>query len=131
MTAAVETPVLVVDDSAAIRTYLAKNLEDLGIPVVTAANADDAMSVVMAGVTAVISDYNMAGKSGLDLVRDLRAVDERLPFFLMSGLSTDHFADDAYRAGATKVVDKLELAERLSELFGGYVRPRLAPRNDS
>jgi hypothetical protein len=31
MTAAVETPVLVVDDSAAIRTYLAKNLEELGI----------------------------------------------------------------------------------------------------
>jgi DNA-binding NtrC family response regulator len=89
------------------------------------------MSLVEAGVTAVISDYNMAGKSGLDLLRDVRAVDARLPFFLMSGLSTDYFADDAYRAGATKVVDKLELAERPSELFGGYVRPRLAPRNDS
>jgi DNA-binding NtrC family response regulator len=125
MTAAVETLVLVVDDSAAIRTYLAKNLEELGIPVLTAANADDAMSL------AVISDYNMAGKSGLDLLRDVRAVDERLPFFLMSGLSTDRFADDAYRAGATRVVDKLELPERLSELFRGYARPRLASRNDS
>jgi DNA-binding NtrC family response regulator len=131
MTAAVETPVLVVDDSAAIRTYLAKNLEELGIAVVTAANADDAMSFVKAGVTAVISDYNMAGRSGLDLLRDVRAVDERLPFFLMSGLSANRFADDAYRAGATKVVDKLELPERLSELFRGYARPRLASRNDS
>jgi DNA-binding NtrC family response regulator len=131
MTAAVERPVLVVDDSRAIRTCLAKNFEELGIPVVTAANADDALSAVKCGVTAVLSDYNMPGKSGLDLLHYVRVIDKRLPFFLMSELSTDDFADDAYRAGATKVVDKLDLSERLSDLFERYARPRPAPRNES
>jgi len=66
--------VLVVDDMSVSRQILAQMLEHLGISRVTiAANANDAIaSLEKTPADLVISDLNMPGMNGLELLRSMR-----------------------------------------------------------
>lgn len=66
---------LIVDDEACITFMLASRFRDLGYEVVTAGNGDEAMEIVRSMAhppTAVISDFQMPKKDGLELARELR-----------------------------------------------------------
>lgn len=65
--------VLVVDDSIVIRRSLARKLKAIGYEVREAGNGRDALSVLRAGgVTAVVTDIDMPGMNGLDLLQELK-----------------------------------------------------------
>ncbi|MBX3380355.1 MAG: response regulator [Phycisphaeraceae bacterium] len=67
---------LIVDDEACITFMLASRFRELGYGVVTAGNGEEAMSIVRSmpiPPTAVISDFQMPRKDGLQLARELRA----------------------------------------------------------
>jgi len=71
------TRVLVVDDSAVVRTMFAQQLGDAGLPVTTAGSADAAAAAVDAylapePVDVVVLDWDMPGAHGADTVRRLR-----------------------------------------------------------
>ena len=70
---------LVVDDSKAIRTILAKTLKELGFEVCEAANGREALEVIeaeKATVQLVLLDWNMPEMNGLDLLKRLRQAPE-------------------------------------------------------
>ncbi len=79
--------ILVVDDDALAAEMTAAVLVDGGCEVATADGATEALEMLAGdhGFTAVVSDMNMPGLSGLELFRAARARGHGLPFILLSG----------------------------------------------
>ncbi len=77
--------ILLVDDDALMRRSLAFHLEQAGYNVHTAANAEDAISLVQrAAPDLVILDIGLPGMDGLDALRELKA-HENLPVIFLTG----------------------------------------------
>lgn len=65
---------LIVDDEACVTFMLASRFRELGYEVMTADNGEQALELAFEHPpTAVISDFQMPKKDGLDLARALRA----------------------------------------------------------
>lgn len=89
--------VLVVDDEADVRVFLAVALEEAGFDVVTAADGYDAMEKIKRHPPDLISlDLVMPGKSGVMLHRELQKHRDwsRIPIIIVTG----HARDDLGRA---------------------------------
>jgi two-component system invasion response regulator UvrY len=82
----------------------------------------------------VILDITMPGRSGLDVLRDLRALRPKLPVLILSMHSEAQYGKRILRAGASGFMNKESAPEELVKavqkvLAGGrYVSPVLAER---
>jgi DNA-binding NtrC family response regulator len=98
---------LVVDDDAAMRQMLVSLFEDQGYAVGEAASANDAIEQVRElDFDAVLSDVRMPGKTGIEMVGELRALRPRTPVILMTAFGSIDSAIDAMRAGAFDYITK-------------------------
>ena len=99
--------VLVVDDAPAMREMLVSLLDESGIRARTAASADEALACARNGeFDAVLSDIRMPGKSGLELLAELRETRPETPVLLMTGFGSIDSAVEAMRLGAFDYVTK-------------------------
>lgn len=64
----------------------------------------------------VITDLNMPGLSGFDVLAQARSLRPDLPVVLTSGYISEEVQDDARRAGAFTVLRKEHLPEELASL---------------
>jgi DNA-binding NtrC family response regulator len=132
---------LVVDDEAHARNTLAVLLEDEGYDVDTATDAFKALAKVEENAPdLVLTDLQMPGMSGVDLLRKLRERSDDLVVVLMTAHGDVQTAVSAMRDGAadylTKPLDMTELSlviaremERLKlRREAGTLRARLAER---
>ena len=93
--------ILVVDDEVKMRRVLQMMLEENGYQVVLAGDGEKALDKTGGGnFDLVITDMKMPGKDGLELLRDLRKIDEELPVIVMTAYGTVPTAVEAMRAGA-------------------------------
>jgi len=98
---------LVVDDDAAMRQMLVSLFEDQGYAVGQAASANDAIEQVRElDFDAVLSDVRMPGKTGIEMVGELRDLRPRSPVILMTAFGSIDSAIDAMRAGAFDYITK-------------------------
>ncbi len=80
----------------------------------------------------MLLDVNLPGRSGLDLLVDIRACSPLLPVLMLSMHAEEQFARRAFRAGAVGYMTKASVGEKLVEavtkiLAGGrYVSAELA-----
>ena len=98
---------LLVDDDAAMRDMLASLFREQGYPVLEAKSADAALAI--AGeheIGAVLSDIKMPGKSGVEMVGELRQIRPHTPVVLMTAFGSIDSAVDAMRAGAFDYITK-------------------------
>jgi CheY-like chemotaxis protein/anti-sigma regulatory factor (Ser/Thr protein kinase) len=118
--------VLVVDDSPVDRRLAGKLLESppvtgngeahTGLTVLYAADGREALDVIARdGPDAVVTDLQMPGLSGLDLVIQVRARFPLVPVVLMTAHGSEELAVRALQSGAASYVPKRELAEDLRE----------------
>lgn len=101
--------ILVVDDSTATREVLADALEIQGYQVQTAADGRQAWDLVRQNLTAydlVLSDMNMPGMDGLELLTRIGADALRLQVILMTGHPDPAIPVQAQRLGAVAVLLK-------------------------
>ncbi|HVP30621.1 MAG TPA: sigma-54 dependent transcriptional regulator [Myxococcota bacterium] len=99
--------VLVVDDDAAMREMLISLLEEQGLRAVAACDADEALECLRnEEFAAVLSDIRMPGKSGIEMVGELRELRPDTPVILMTAFGTLDSAVEAMRAGAFDYVTK-------------------------
>jgi EAL domain-containing protein (putative c-di-GMP-specific phosphodiesterase class I)/CheY-like chemotaxis protein len=99
--------VLVVDDDAALARFLRRVLEDAGYCVTVAHNGGEAIDVLTRRrFDAVISDIEMPGMSGVELLRVVRVYDLDVPILLMSGAGTVETAMEAISLGALQYLLK-------------------------
>ncbi|MEP1353800.1 MAG: response regulator [Tateyamaria sp.] len=83
---------LVVDDIEANRTILQRQLEQIGMGVVTCANAKEALEQ-LDQIDLVLTDHNMPGMDGLELAEAIRATGSEVPIILLSS-NTTYAAND-------------------------------------
>lgn len=100
------TTVLIVDDSKLARIVVGKAVSALqpDWARVEAATADEAVALLAEQpVDVVILDYNMPGRTGLDLAEDLRAQYPDMPIALATANVQDEVIARARAAGASFV----------------------------
>jgi len=98
---------LVVDDDEAMREMLASLFQDEGWDVTQAGSVGAALDVAAEfDPKVVVSDIRMPGRSGIELVGELRAVRPDTPVVLMTAFGSIDSAVEAMRAGACDYITK-------------------------
>ena len=127
--------VLIVDDHAVVRRGLRGLLSDEfeGAAFGEAGDAAQALDLLRhAKWDIALLDLTLPGKSGLDLLKELKAEWPRLPVLVLSGHPEDQFAVRVLKAGAggymTKESAPEELAKAIRKVLAGgrYVSAALA-----
>jgi two-component system response regulator FlrC len=117
--------VLVVEDDAALREALIDTLRAAGLAAIPACDAAAAMTLLETEeIALVISDVQMPGQSGYQLLTCIRRVRPDLPVVLMTAYGTVAQAVSAMREGATDYIVKPFDAQALIEM----ARRQLAAR---
>jgi two-component system response regulator HydG len=99
--------ILVIDDDGAVRDSTERMLRTAGYTVQGAATGEDGLALARGGAYDVIlSDLQMPGLSGLDVLRELRAVRVDSAFIIMTGFGTIDTAVEAMKLGAVDYVQK-------------------------
>jgi two-component system response regulator FixJ len=103
-----------IDDDAAVRDSLSELFASAGIPVRTYPSAVAFLQTV-ADIEGgcVVSDVEMPGMTGLELLRQLPSLAADLPVILMTGRPTPGISEAAANAGATGFFPKPIDAEAL------------------
>lgn len=122
---------LIVDDSALTRRILANSLKGLGFTTtLEAADAAAAISQCTPDVDLVITDWNMPGMPGVELVRALRAdpAHTKLTILVVSARNVEQDRTEAAAAGANGYVVKPFTPEVLRRRIEAMLpRPAAAP----
>jgi len=99
--------ILVVDDDRAMGEMLVSMLVDHGLDAESAPGADGALEVLRdREFDAVLTDLKMPGKTGIELVGELRELRPETPVILMTAFGTIDSAVEAMRAGAFDYITK-------------------------
>ncbi len=97
--------VMIVDDIAANRTILERQLELLGLQVTSCTNGKNALSLLDSTVDLILTDHNMPEMDGLELADAIRARGDTTPIILLS--SNPSFAEkDPARQHLTALMQK-------------------------
>ncbi|WP_434522761.1 ATP-binding protein [Halorubrum sp. AS12] len=103
-----DVSVVHVDDDPGIVDLAATYLErqDDRITVTTATTVSDALDQITATTDCVVSDYEMPGMDGIELLSTVRAEYPDLPFILFTGKGSEEIASEAISAGVTDYLQK-------------------------
>ena len=123
--------VLVVDDEPGMRNFLLKTLETRAGQVMVAASAEEAEDLMRRHrFDLVILDITLPGKSGLELLRDLREQGNASEVVLITAFADLDTAIEALRAGAGDFLLKpFRVTQVLNAVRQGLDRARLKREN--
>src|SRR5262245_41951000 len=101
--------VLLADDSGTMRTIIRLSLESLGV--IGAVEAADGLQVIELfkagnGFDLVLLDWNMPGKNGLDVIREIRAIDQKVPIVMVTTEAEKARVLEALEAGVSDYLIK-------------------------
>jgi len=116
--------ILVADDDTTCRDSIQKVLEREGHAVHTAENVDEALEALRFDhFDLVVCDYRMPGKTGIDLLIELRRRCSAVPVLMISACADALVEDAVRRLGALDVLKKpirrKELIDRTAKVVGG------------
>jgi two-component system response regulator RegA len=98
---------LLVDDDAVFRERLARAFRERGFEVGTAGSHDEAMAqATRESPELAVVDLRMPGRGGLELVRDLHALDASTRIIVLTGYGSIATAVEAVRLGAFNYLPK-------------------------
>ncbi len=111
---------LIIDDDAVFRNRLLRALNDRGVDVTAAADAAEAMSMAREHhPTHALVDLRLGASDGIDLVRELRALDNAMIIVVLTGYGSIVTAVEAVHAGATNYLTKPADAEQILAALSG------------
>lgn len=113
------TSLLVVDDDDVFRERLARAFRARGYDVTTASDYTSAIAIAKEDSPELaVVDLRMPGRSGLELVRDLLAIDKATKIVVLTGYGSIATAIDSIRLGAVHYLSKpADADEILAALF--------------
>jgi len=99
--------ILIIDDEDLFRQRLAKAFTKRGFKTMTAANYDEAMTVIMAEKPDMaVVDLKMPGKSGLEIIKESREIHPGMRSVVLTGYGSIATATEAVRLGALNYLPK-------------------------
>jgi DNA-binding NarL/FixJ family response regulator len=118
--------ILIADDHAKVRRGLREIVADSfsGADFSEAANGEEVMTQLAKSQYGVLLlDINMPGRSGLDVLQDVKHMYPQLPVIMVSVQPENQYASRCLRAGASAYVNKNsaseELAPAIRKILGG------------
>ncbi len=129
--------VLIADDHTVVRQGLKQILSSDALMEVAAeaANGNEVLSILESTrVDVLILDITMPGRNGLDVLKEVKRRQPRLPVLVLSMHPEDQFAIRMLRAGADGYITKESAPEELVVALrkvcsgGKYVSPQLAEK---
>jgi putative two-component system response regulator len=124
--------VLVVDDEPAVRGLLLAYVSCLTHDCLAAANAAEALALASASPhpALVLSDIEMPGMSGVDLLKRLKALDPNIQVVMISGVQHMETVRECLREGAYDyLVKPFEMEDLLNTVERALERARLIRQN--
>ena len=114
--------VLVADDSTAMRKLILRSLQAAGAEAVTeASDGDEATAKYAAGeFDLVLTDWNMPGKSGLEVVREIRALDAAVKIMMITTEAENSRVAQAIEAGVSDYLVKPFTAAALRDMLAKH-----------
>jgi PAS domain S-box-containing protein len=109
--------VLVIDDEPAILKIAEGFLSHCGYSVIIAAGADEGIETFRNGygeISAVLLDFSMPGKSGIEVLKELQKIDHDVKVIFSSGMLDSDSRDVAIRLGVKEIVHKPYSVSELS-----------------
>jgi len=103
--------ILYVDDDGSLVRLMTQLLKRQGFQVTGYTDHAEALQALRADPVAfdlVLTDYNMPGKSGLDVAREVRALNPNLPVAVISGFIDQTLLTQAAGAGVCELIFKAE-----------------------
>jgi FixJ family two-component response regulator len=121
--------IFVVDDDPAVRDTLSVVLSGAGYKVICFADGAALLAAARARTPAcILLDVYIPGKSGLDILKELRAEDYSAPIFMISGRGDIPMAVQSIKDGALDFIQKpfrgSDVIARLDEAIAAYARRR-------
>ena len=112
--------VLIVEDQSEVTQLLADLLRQAGYDTATATNGDDALALAAAHrPDFVLLDLTLPGRDGMQVLRELHALDPELPVTILTGAGSSDRAREAMKNGAsdffTKPFDNQELLASIAD----------------
>ena len=129
--------ILIADDHAVVRRGLREILADAlpGADFSEAGNGDEVLSQLGKSKAAMlVLDISMPGRSGMDVLRDVKHIYPRMPVIILSCQPEEQYAVRCLRAGAAAFINKEsasdELAMAIKKILSGgrYVSASLAEK---
>jgi DNA-binding NarL/FixJ family response regulator len=129
--------ILIVDDHAVVRDGVKRIFDEQPgeVNFGEASTAQEALKLVREeNWDAVVLDISLGGRSGLDVLKELKQIQPRLPVLVLSMHSEEQYARRAFKTGAagyiTKDNSRAELVKAINKVADGgrYVSPSLAER---
>ena len=116
--------ILVADDDKTCRDSIQKVLEREGHTVQTAESVDRALATLDTGhFDLVVCDYRMPGKTGIDLLVEMRLKQSQVPVLMISAYADALVEAAVMKLGALEVLKKpirrQELVTRTARVVGG------------
>jgi len=123
---------LIVDDDDTLRDQLARAFEKRGFEVRAAGGYESAMTLAREDAPElVVVDLRMPGRSGLELIRDLKTLDPETQIVMLTGYGSIATAIDAMKLGAVYYLPKPADADDILAAFERGSAPALAAHPSS
>jgi two-component system, chemotaxis family, chemotaxis protein CheY len=111
------TRVLMADDSGTMRKIILRHLQTIGVAsVAEASDGAEAVALFKPGkFDLVLTDWNMPGKTGLELIQEIRTQDKAVPIVMITTEGEKSRVIQAIQAGVTDYLVKPFTAETIRE----------------
>lgn len=117
-----DNKILVVEDDAGLREALIDTLQLAGIDCIEAESAEQAIMILKKEkVSMVVSDVQMGGLSGIDLLKSIKLNQPELPVLMMTAYATIDDAVEAMRLGAIDYMAKPFAPQVLLNMVSRYL----------
>jgi two-component system chemotaxis response regulator CheY len=109
--------VLVADDSSTMRKIILRSLNTVGVPsAIEAENGEQVLDIFKPGdFDLVLTDWNMPGKSGLEVIQEIRRQDATVPIIMVTAEAERSSVTQAIQAGVSDYLVKPFTADTLRE----------------
>lgn len=111
------TRVLVADDSSTMRKIIFRSLQAVGVTdIAEAADGTEAVALFAPGkFDMVLTDWNMPGMTGLEVLKAIRAQDQQIPVIMVTTEAEKSRVLEAIQAGVTDYLVKPFTPDTLRE----------------
>ncbi len=111
-------PILIVDDEAIVRDSIGDWLRTANYQVETAETGEEALEMVeKKEYSILILDVRLPGKSGIDVLREVKASKPYIKSIIITAFPSEGLADEAMKLGAVDYLIKPVLCENLERLI--------------